>query len=148
MKKKDPHTFSVKNNPIDVVCAIIEYDGKILLGKRSAPRKHAGFWELPGGKIDPNETPSAALSREIMEELGVTIELGRQLSEVVHSYETHTVRLIPFICRITGGTIKPLEYQKTAWVDPSVKIKLPLLPPDFGILEEYALKKIPDLPPA
>jgi ADP-ribose pyrophosphatase len=127
----------MKKKPIDVVCALIESDRKILLGKRSAPRQHAGFWELPGGKIDLNETPQDALSREILEELGVTIKVGKQLSMVVHEYETHIVRLIPFICRISGGTIKPLEYQETMWVDPAAKIELPLLPPDYGILEEY-----------
>jgi ADP-ribose pyrophosphatase len=132
------HDFALEKKPIDVVCAIIEHNGKILLGKRSAPRQHAGFWELPGGKIDPNETPQDALSREIMEELGVAIEVNRQLSAVVHEYETHIVRLIPFICRITNGMIKPSEYQETAWVDPFAKIELPLLPPDYGILEEYA----------
>jgi|SRR5271157_783881 len=128
--------------PINVVCAIIEHNGKILLGKRSAPRQHAGFWELPGGKIDPGETAQNALSREIMEELGVTIEAGRRLSIIVHEYETHAVRLIPFMCRITKGTIKPLEYQETAWINPATKIELPLLPPDYAILEEFArLKK-------
>ncbi|MGB7569913.1 MAG: (deoxy)nucleoside triphosphate pyrophosphohydrolase [Chitinivibrionales bacterium] len=124
--------------PINVVCAIIEHNGKILLGKRSAPRQHAGFWELPGGKIDPGETAQNALSREIMEELGVTIEAGRRLSIIVHEYETQAVRLIPFMCRITKGTIKPLEYQETAWINPATKIELPLLPPDYAILEEYA----------
>jgi 8-oxo-dGTP diphosphatase len=127
----------MKKKPIEVVCAIIESDRKILLGKRSAPRQHAGFWELPGGKIDPGETPQNALSREIMEELGVTIEVGKQLSVVVHEYNTHTVRLIPFVCGISGGTIKPLEYQEIAWIDPSLKTEFPLLPPDYGILEEY-----------
>jgi len=132
----------MKKKPIDVVCALIESDRKILLGKRSAPRQHAGFWELPGGKIDLNETPHDALSREIMEELGVTIEVGKQLSVVVHEYEMHIVRLIPFICRISKGTIKSLEYQETTWVDPAAKIELPLLPPDYGILEEYVQTKI------
>jgi 8-oxo-dGTP diphosphatase len=130
----------MEKKPIDVVCAIIESSGKILLGKRSAPRQHAGFWELPGGKIDPHEAPEKALSREIMEELGVSITVGKRLSMVVHEYETHVVRLVPFICRISEGTIKPMEYQETAWVDPTLKIDLPLLPPDYGILEEYVRK--------
>jgi 8-oxo-dGTP diphosphatase len=133
----------MEKKAIDVVCAIMENDGKILLGKRSAPRQHAGFWELPGGKIDPGETPQDALLREIMEELGVTIEVGKRLSVVVHEYETHSVRLIPFICRISKGTIKPMEYQETSWVDPALKIDLPLLPPDYGILEEYVRKSFP-----
>jgi 8-oxo-dGTP diphosphatase len=128
----------MKKKRFDVVCAIIELNGKILIGQRSAPRQHAGFWELPGGKIDPGETPQDALSREIMEELGVTVEVGKRLSMVVHEYKTHTVRLIPFICRISEGTIKPLEYQETAWIDAALKTDLPLLPPDQGILEEYA----------
>jgi hypothetical protein len=78
-----------------------------------------------------------------MEELGVTIEVGKQLSVVVHEYEMHIVRLIPFICRISKGTIKPMEYQETSWVDPALKIDLPLLPPDYGILEEYVRKSFP-----
>jgi 8-oxo-dGTP diphosphatase len=122
---------------IHVVCGIIESGGKILLGKRSAPRQHAGFWEFPGGKIDPGETPESALTREIMEELGVTICVGRRLSVVVHEYETHSVRLIPFMCRITDGSITALEYRETAWINPAALIELPLLTPDYAILEEY-----------
>jgi len=124
-------------NLLNVVCGLIESKGKILLGKRSSPRMHAGFWEFPGGKINPGESPQSALSREIMEELGVTVYVGKQLSEVYHEYETHIVRLCPFICRITDGRIAVLEYREIAWIDPTDTMDLPLLPPDFGILKEY-----------
>jgi 8-oxo-dGTP diphosphatase len=129
--------IGMTKNLLNVVCGLIESNGKILLGKRSPPRRHAGFWEFPGGKINPGESPINALSREIMEELGVIVHVGKQLSEVYHEYETHSVRLYPFICRITEGTVAILEYREIAWIDPANTMDLPLLPPDFEILKEY-----------
>ena len=129
--------IGMTKNLLNVVCGLIESNGKILLGKRLPPRQHAGFWEFPGGKINPGESPKNALSREIMEELGINVHVGKQLSEVIHEYETHTVRLCPFICSITEGTIAILEYREIAWIDPADTMDLPLLPPDFGILKEY-----------
>ncbi|NEN06014.1 (deoxy)nucleoside triphosphate pyrophosphohydrolase [Diaminobutyricibacter tongyongensis] len=68
------------NQPIQVVAAVIASENLILACKRSPLKSAGGKWEFPGGKVEPDESPEAALIREIREELGVEIELGDRIS--------------------------------------------------------------------
>ncbi len=72
----------VPMEPIRVVAAVIERDGKILACRRAPHKSLAGLWEFPGGKVEPGETDEVALAREIREELGLIIEVGKQIFEV------------------------------------------------------------------
>ena len=65
--------------PLQVVAAVIVHDATVLTCRRTPGRSAAGLWEFPGGKVEPTETPDAALRREIREELGVDIHVGRLL---------------------------------------------------------------------
>ena len=58
-------------------CALIDADGRVLVAERPAGRSMAGLWEFPGGKVEPGEAPVAALVRELGEEVGVTVAVGR-----------------------------------------------------------------------
>jgi 8-oxo-dGTP diphosphatase len=128
----------VFQQPVNVVCAIIENDGTILAAKRGEAQSHAGFWEFPGGKIDPGEDAEKAVVREIKEELGTAISVQKQLPSVPFDYPDKTVVLIPFLCTIVSGTPEPLEHAEIRWVDKGeAALALAWLPPDAEILKNY-----------
>src|SRR5271169_821644 len=123
-----------RRNIINVVCAIMENNGKILAAKRSDAQSHGGFWEFPGGKIDPGEDAEEAIVREIREELGTEISVRRRLPPSTFEYPDKTVILIPFVCTMVSGTPTPLEHAQIRWVDKCDAEGLAWLPPDAEIL--------------
>lgn len=129
---------------VDVaVGVILRADGKVLLGDRPAGKPWAGWWELPGGKLEPNETVLEALTRELQEELGLTPTKATPWVTYVHHYPTTTVRL--HFCRVTrwDGQPKSLESQQLKWVTPTEALALPdLLPATYPPLRWLQL---PDL---
>lgn len=98
---------------------LIGADGRLLLGQRPAGKAYAGWWELPGGKLEAGETPLQALARELDEELAITVTEATPWVTHTHVYPHATVRLN--FCRVTGWTGEPrgAEGQRLAWVDAS-----------------------------
>jgi 8-oxo-dGTP diphosphatase len=98
---------------------IIRADGKLLLGQRPEGKPWSGWWELPGGKLEPGETVLQALARELDEELGIQVTQATRWVTYVHAYPHTTVRLA--FCRVTGWTGEPrgVENQRLEWVDPA-----------------------------
>ncbi len=78
-------------------------------------------WEFPGGKVEPGEDPTAAIIREIREELGCTIAVTQALPPFTHDYKTVVIKLIPFVCVLQPGSPKPHphEHVAVAWVAPT-----------------------------
>jgi 8-oxo-dGTP diphosphatase len=103
---------------IDVVAAVIERDGRILIARRPPALHLGGLWEFPGGKRQPGESAAAALEREIREELGATVTVGPLLETVDWTYPEKRVRLSFFRCAIDGEP-RALEGQELAWVRPA-----------------------------
>ncbi len=101
---------------IEVTCAVVVEDNRILAVQRSDGMPHPGKWEFPGGKLKEGETPEGCIRREIREELGVEIAVERLLPSVNHRYEKQTIKLIPFICTIREGTIMLSEHQEFRWI--------------------------------
>ena len=101
---------------IDVTCALIIRNQKILVAQNSMASDQAGKWEFPGGKIKPNETPKKCIIREISEELELEISVLNKLQEAVFDYGNKIIRLIPFVCRIENGKIKLNDHQAVEWV--------------------------------
>ncbi|CEH32421.1 Putative CTP pyrophosphohydrolase [Aneurinibacillus migulanus] len=105
---------------IDVVGAVIVNEkGDILCALRSQQMSMPGLWEFPGGKVEREETPEAALQREIKEELGIAIEVGALIADVTHEYPTLTVRLLTYYAALTDKNAVPCatEHEKIAWVE-------------------------------
>ncbi|MBI3047548.1 MAG: (deoxy)nucleoside triphosphate pyrophosphohydrolase [Acidobacteria bacterium] len=98
-----------------VVAAVIEEDHHILVTRRQPGVHLAGMWEFPGGKIDPEESHSAALRRELREELGVDADVGELVYETTHAYPDVTVELYFYRCRLIGHP-RPLLGQEMRWV--------------------------------
>ena len=107
---------------IPVACALImDRDGRVLLAQRPAPKHLALQWEFPGGKVEPGESAADALIREIDEELGCRIEITGALPPFVHHYETVSVEMHPFVCRLADSAAAPVahEHAALAWVKPA-----------------------------
>ena len=122
---------------LEVVCGVIEdSEGRFLACLRPAGKHLGGLWEFPGGKIDPGESPDAALARELKEELAVDVEVGRALTPVVWNYGEITIRLQPFICRIVSGELRALEHEELRWCVPGDFPHLPWADADIPILRE------------
>lgn len=100
---------------LHVACAIIESQGNVLCTQRSSSMSLPLKWEFPGGKINEGESPAACLRRELIEELGIEAEVVRERSTTTHSYETFSVTLYPFLCRILSGEITLFEHQAMTW---------------------------------
>ncbi len=108
---------------IEVVVAVIEKDGRVLLQERPAGGLLAGLWEFPGGKVEPGEGLTAALRREIREELGAEIGDIRRLTTVRHAYTRFEATLHAFRCRVSDA-FKAGRRQR--WVTPKNIGRYPL----------------------
>ncbi|HEX4139376.1 MAG TPA: 8-oxo-dGTP diphosphatase MutT [Candidatus Methylacidiphilales bacterium] len=112
-----PETRVVTHPPIDVVAGVIRReDGRILITQRLADDTLGGYWEFPGGKVDPGEELRAALTRELREELGIETEVGAEIHQIVHAYPDRDVRLYFYETRIISGEPQKLEVADLRWV--------------------------------
>lgn len=101
---------------MDVVCALIIKEGKILGTRRSSLANRAGKWEFPGGKVRQGEKPENALIREIDEELGIAVSVIHRFPHLVYDYPEISIRLIPFICKWVEGDIRLKDHDQYAWI--------------------------------
>lgn len=100
---------------IQVTCAILIRDSLVMAAQRSASMRLPLKWEFPGGKIEDGETAEDCIRRELKEELGIEIELLWRGPGVVYPIEQPEIELIPFVGRITGGTLHPVEHAELRW---------------------------------
>jgi 8-oxo-dGTP diphosphatase len=91
-----------KQEPLHVVGAILLKGDRILLARRAAHKSAAGMWEFPGGKVDPGESPSEALAREIHEELGLQIKVNRTFDVSDTVLGEAIIRLETMVCEVDG----------------------------------------------
>lgn len=101
---------------IEVAIGIIRRNDQILIARRRKNDSLGGYWEFPGGKVEPGETVEAALLRELIEELDLTCVIRETLEPFEHKYPQATVRLHPFIVEPTAGEAKPLDSDEIRWV--------------------------------
>ncbi len=105
--------------PLPVVCALImDETGRVLVARRPTHQHLGGFWEFPGGKVEPGEPTEAALVREIREELGCEVTPVRALARHRHDYGTVFIELIPYVAKLTPGSPppKPTEHDEIKWL--------------------------------
>ena len=121
---------------INVVAACLTDGQKFLLCQRPAGKSRANCWEFPGGKIESEETPEAAIVREIQEELGITVLPEARLTSVNWNYPDVSIHLTLFRCRMTAGTPILIEHQAMAWVSYMEALSLDLAPADRALLKQ------------
>jgi 8-oxo-dGTP diphosphatase len=123
---------------IEVTCAIIEHNNKVLVTQRSEKMALPLKWEFPGGKIEKDESAEACLIREILEELNINIKIKKQLNNNNNQYsETKIIKLIPFICELLSGDIKLTEHANFLWLSKNELVNLDWAEADVPILNEY-----------
>lgn len=116
--------------------ALIDPDGRVLLAQRPPGKSMAGLWEFPGGKVEPGETPEAALVRELHEELGIETWQSclAPLSFASHSYEDFHLLMPLFACRKWQGQLTGREGQELAWVRARDLTRYPMPPADLPLI--------------
>lgn len=125
---------------IVVAAALIDADGRVLVQQRPADKSMAGLWEFPGGKIEPDESPEAALVRELQEELGIETQTSC-LAPAGFASEPlggqHLILLL-YICRKWRGIPQAIEAPAIRWIRPIGLHDLPMPPADkplIGLLD-------------
>jgi len=116
--------------------ALVDIDGRVLMASRPAGKMMAGLWEFPGGKVNPGETPEAALTRELHEELGVDVTESclAPLAFASHDYDTFHLLMPLYAVRTWKGNPCAREGQSLKWVRPVRMADLPMPPADIPLV--------------
>ena len=119
--------------PINVVAAVIKKDDCYLLAKRNKDKYRGLKWEFPGGKVESNETFKEALSREILEELDVNIEIHNKVAEEKYQDSEINIILHYFMCSLSNEDIVLSEHEAIEWVKKEEFFKYDFVPGDGDI---------------
>ncbi len=119
-----------------VAAAVVRDGDRFLLTLRPPGSHGAGFWEFPGGKIEPGETPAEALVREVREELGTGLRPGATLRRLAHDYPDRRVELEFVLGALDGPAPRPVQVADLGWFRPEEMPALPLLPADLPLVED------------
>jgi 8-oxo-dGTP diphosphatase len=119
-----------------VAAALADGGGRVLLQRRPAGRAMAGLWEFPGGKVEADERPEAALVRELEEELGIAVEESALAPAAFASADNggRPMLLLLYLCREWRGEPRPLDASELAWVRPADMAGLPMPPADEPLI--------------
>lgn len=119
-----------------VVAALIAQDGRYLACRRPQGKHLAGYYEFPGGKVEPGETEPQALTREIEEELGCRVAVHAPCAAFCHEYDDRVVRLTLYRCTVTAGVPTALEHSDLLWLRPSELDTVPFCPADEEMIRK------------
>jgi 8-oxo-dGTP diphosphatase len=125
-----------------VVAVIIKSDRSFLLARRPKNKPCGGYWEFPGGKIEPGESRPYALNRELMEELGIQIELAYPWITLVYTYSHATVRLFFYRIEKWHGEPYAKENQELSWQFADDIRVSPMLPTNVPVLQALSLPPV------
>ena len=119
--------------PIRVVAGALIQDRRVLAAQRPEDKHQGGLWELPGGKVEPDEDDRDALARELLEELGVHVRVGLYVATHTHTYAHGRITLVLYLCT-TDDTPMALEHSALRWVQ--AHDALNWAPADLPLLRE------------
>ena len=123
-------------NPINVTCAIIYFNDKILVTQRSSSMTLPLKWEFPGGKLELNESEIDCIKREIREELSIEIEIVKKISNSPYNYGSFEINLIPFVAKYISGEISLNDHQDYKLLFASELLTLDWAEADKPIVDE------------
>lgn len=127
-----------------VAAGVIERRGRILAAKRKKDAHLGGYWEFPGGKLEPEESPEECLVRELREELGVVVAPGKILEAVFHRYPEKSVLLLFYACELREGEPEALDCDEVLWVPREALASLPWAPADVPFVTKLARQEADD----
>jgi 8-oxo-dGTP diphosphatase len=121
-----------------VVAAVIQRKGRILIGQRKSTSHHALKWEFPGGKVESNETPEAAVTRELAEELAIHARVDREITRYEFEYPGRS-RILLIFYRVTEfeGEPQNLDFEQLRWVEPDRLADYDFLEGDVDFIRDY-----------
>lgn len=122
--------------PLIVTAAIIFHEGRVLVTRRPPEARHGGLWEFPGGKLEADETPEAALRRELLEELDLPVEIDRVFDIVHYRYDWGAVLILAYLCHPEHTRVRNLQVAEHRWLLPDELAALPFLPADRPLIEQ------------
>lgn len=122
---------------IDVVAAIIERDGKILLAQRPPHTDQPGLWEFAGGKVEAGETQPEALIRELREELGIEAQPGTYVASHQREVSGRRIHLHAWHVPSFSGELTAHDHSQLVWCSPQEAFDYPLAPADVPLLEAF-----------
>ena len=122
---------------INVICAIIFFNNKILVAQRNEVMKLPLKWEFPGGKLEDGESEIDCIKREIKEEINIDIEVLEKLSNSIFDYGDFKINLIPFISTYVTGEIILSEHKDYKLLDKTELLNLDWAEADLPILKEF-----------
>jgi 8-oxo-dGTP diphosphatase len=129
----------VRARKLVVAGLIVGGDGRVLITQRRADQSLALLWEFPGGKVEPGEAPVAALARELREELGVAVTVGRIWDVLFHAYPAFDLVMLVYACRLVPGEApRAVEVADLAWVAPAELPRWDILPADRPLVDRLA----------
>jgi 8-oxo-dGTP diphosphatase len=118
-----------------VVAGLIVRDNLVLITQRRADQALPLQWEFPGGKVEPGEAPTAALARELHEEIGVTVDVGRIWDVLFHAYDAFDLVMLVYTCRLVEGEPRAVEVADVAWVPAGELPRWDILPADRPLVD-------------
>jgi A/G-specific adenine glycosylase len=138
-KKVDELPFKSKSKPVphyNIAVAVIQKNGKVLIGKRDEKQMLGGLWEFPGGKQEKNEGLDRTVLREVKEETGLTVKLSKELTVVKHAYSHFKITLHPYLCDYVSGNEVPQSATELKWVSIQELADYPFPKANKVVLEE------------
>jgi 8-oxo-dGTP diphosphatase len=121
---------------IVAACALVDADGRVLITQRPEGKAMAGLWEFPGGKVEPGETPEAALIRELREELAIETETAclAPASFATGMVDQRPLLLLLYVCRKWSGLVNPAEALDSRWLRSHELFALDMPPADLPLV--------------
>ena len=126
-----------------VVAGMIIRDGQVLISQRRADQSLPLQWEFPGGKVEPGEAPVAALARELREELGVGVRVGRVWDVLFHAYPSFDLVMLVYACELIEGEPSAVEVADIAWAAPHELSRWDILPADLPLVQRLEREGLP-----
>jgi 8-oxo-dGTP diphosphatase len=118
-----------------VIAAVILWEGRLMLARRAAHKSLAGYWELPGGKVEAGEDERECLRRELKEELELDAEISDLVAENTHEYETGAVKLRAYIANPRELQLVLRDHDAVAWITREEAANYKIAPADIPLLE-------------
>ena len=127
----------IMKKQIDVAAAIIVKNNKVFAARRKSGMHLAGYWELPGGKLEEGETPEQCLARELKEELNIIARVGAFVGVSIYDYGTKVVRLMAFQVEHLAGDFVLYDHDEIRWLALDELDSVEWAPADIPLVELY-----------